>query len=139
MNVLKYLSTNNILHVNFWLKHYVLYEIVSVLALKYSLHHARQCCAHERMASCMGKSSVHFNKTWLWFRFTFVSLFTLAINTQPISLADPLTFLTWLTVLTVRAGYRYFTFQKHCMSSLHFLRNSSAGRSLLLYIPKTSI
>jgi hypothetical protein len=61
----------------------------------------------------------------------------------PLSPATPPTFLTWprhgitgVTVLTVRAGYRYYTFQKHCMIWLHFIRNGSAGGSLLLYIPK---
>jgi hypothetical protein len=45
--------------------------------------------------------------------------------------ASPPTFLTW-----PRCG---ITGVKHCMISLHFLRNYSASWSLLLYIPKTSI
>jgi hypothetical protein len=44
-----------------------------------------------------------------------------------------------VTVLTVQAGYRCYTFQKYRVISLHFLGNDSAGRLLLLYIPKTSI
>jgi hypothetical protein len=40
-----------------------------------------------------------------------------------------------VTVLTVWAGYRYYTFKK----TLHFRKNDSADRSLLLYIPETSI
>jgi hypothetical protein len=64
----------------------------------------------------------------------------------PFSPAIPPTFLTWprcdvtgIKVHTVWAGYHYYTFQKHRLIPLHFLRNDSAGRSLLLYIPKTSI
>jgi hypothetical protein len=67
-------------------------------------------------------------------------------NCLPFSLAVPLLILTWprrgitgVTALTVRAGYRYYTFQERCVISLHFLRNNSACWSLLLYIPKTSI
>jgi hypothetical protein len=44
-----------------------------------------------------------------------------------------------VTVLTVWAGYRYYTFQKHYMISLHFCKNDSVDRSLLLYIPETSV
>jgi hypothetical protein len=44
-----------------------------------------------------------------------------------------------VTVLAVWAGYCYYTFQERCVISLYFLRNDSAGRSLLLYIPKISI
>jgi hypothetical protein len=46
---------------------------------------------------------------------------------------------TGVTVLTVRANYRYYAFQKHQVISLYFLRNNSSGRSLPLYIPKASI
>jgi hypothetical protein len=62
----------------------------------------------------------------------------------PFSPATP-TFLTWprrgvtgVMVLTVRAGYSYYTHQKHSTISRHFLSNNSVGRSLLLYIPITS-
>jgi hypothetical protein len=60
--------------------------------------------------------------------------------------ATPPTFLSWprhgvmaVTVLTVEAGCCYCPFRKHCMISLHFLRNYSAGRLLLLSILKTSV
>jgi hypothetical protein len=52
----------------------------------------------------------------------------------PFSPTASLTFLTFprcgimgVTVLTVGAGYRYYTFKKHCIISLHFLRNDSVG------------
>jgi hypothetical protein len=61
----------------------------------------------------------------------------------PFSPTTPPTFLTWprrgdtgVTVLRVWAGYSYYTFHTHCMISLHFLRNDSVVRSLLLYTPK---
>jgi len=37
---------------------------------------------HVRMASCTCKSSVQFDKTWLWFGFTFVPLFTAPTPSQ---------------------------------------------------------
>jgi hypothetical protein len=65
---------------------------------------------------------------------------------HPFSPAAPPKFFTWLRcgimcllVLIVWAGYRYYTFQKNYMISLHFLRNDSVGWSLLPYISKTSV
>jgi hypothetical protein len=103
------------------------------------------------MTSCTRESSVHFDKTWLSFRFMFVFLFTAPTPSRsttthkclPFSPASPPTLLTWsgcgvkgVTVLTARAGYRYYTFQEYRIISLHFLRNDQAGRSLLLYCNK---
>jgi hypothetical protein len=66
---------------------------------------------------------------------------------HPFSPTPPATFLTWLrlgvrgvTVLTVLADYCYYTFKNIASKTLHFLRNDSVLRSLLLlYIPKTSL
>jgi hypothetical protein len=168
---LKYLSTSNVymsivsLNITFqtkqhqtlrfrWnnTKHYVSDETTPILTSKYSVHHAHRCCAHKGMTLYTCKSSVHFDKTWLWFRFTLSSSSVLPrLHDQctnhkclPFSPFSPPTFLIWLrcgvtgiTVRTVWAGCHYYTFQKHCVISLHFLRNDSADRSLLLYIPKT--
>jgi hypothetical protein len=60
-------------------------------------------------------------------------------TTQPTFLTWPKRNVTGVMALTIRVGYHYYTFQKHHVISLHFLRNGSEGRSLLLYIPKTSI
>jgi hypothetical protein len=64
----------------------------------------------------------------------------------PFSPASPTTFftcprrgITGVAVLRVQAGFHYYTFQKHLVISLHFLRNDSAGISLLLFIPKNII
>jgi len=58
------------------LKHYISDETVPIVTSDYSAHHACQCCACKRTAPCAREDSVHFNKTLLWFRFMFVSLFT---------------------------------------------------------------
>jgi hypothetical protein len=84
---------------------------------------------------------------WVQVRLPLHCCHILAINAQPINalLSAPPLYqwprcgITGVTILTVQAGYGYCTFQKYGMISLHFLRNDSAGASLLLYISKTSI